>query len=266
MPEGDSIYKIAVFLDERLRDRLVRGVQLHPAFGASSGPRHVSRVGSEGKHLYLTFDDGVQLRSHLGMYGSWHRYRPASPWRKPARQASIVVETERMNYVCFNAKEVQWLRLRGFERADRGNRLGPDLIRDFPEIDDILCRIAALLAPDTLIVDVLLDQRVAAGIGNVYKSELLFLESQSPLQRLRHVQPQQIAALYRRAAELLGENVGGGPRTTRANFDKLGRLWVYGRANLPCLRCGAPIQRSSLGGNPRSTYWCAGCQPEDRRG
>jgi endonuclease VIII len=263
VPEGDTIHKIAVFLDEQLRDRQVQRVQLRPVFGASSGPRQVLKVSSEGKHLFVTFDDGVQLRSHLGLYGSWHRYRRGEGWRKPTRQASIVIETESTEYVCFNAKEVQWLRVHGFPRVDQGNRLGPDLIKDGARMDDILRRVDALLSPDTAVVDLLLDQRIAAGIGNVYKSEVLFLERQSPGQRLRDLQPDIISALYRRASLLLRENLGGGRRTTRDNRDRRGRLWVYGRFELPCLCCGAPIRRARLGVNPRSTYWCEICQRED---
>ena len=237
-------------------------VRLRPAFGASCGPCQVAGVSSEGKHLFVNFDDGMQLRSHLGMYGSWHRYRRGEGWRKPMRQASIVIETERMDYVCFNAKEVQWLRARGFRRVDQANRLGPDLIKDGARTDEILHRIDALLSPDTTAVDLLLDQRIASGIGNVYKSEVLFLERQSPHLRLRDLQPETIMALYRRASLLLRENLGGGPRTTRDNLDRRGRLWVYGRFDLPCLCCGESIQRASFGVNPRSTYWCGSCQGE----
>jgi len=261
LPEGDTIHKIAVFLDEALGGRQVLAVRLRPGLGASTGPRRVLGVGSEGKHLFVTFDDGVQLRSHLGMYGSWHRYRRGEPWRKPARQASLVIETEDRSYVCFNAKEVQWLRVRGFERADRGNRLGPDLIRDLPEPADLVRRARALAGPGTGIVDLLLDQRVAAGIGNVYKSEVLFLEGCSPFLTLAQLDDALLAACYRRAAQLLSDNLGGGPRATRSDMDGRGHLWVYGRVGLPCLRCGAPVGRRRLGEMPRSTYWCDLCQP-----
>ena len=261
MPEGDTIHKLAVFLDEELRGSLVQRIELRPVFGASSGPRRVNRVSSEGKHLYFTFDDGMQLRTHLGMYGSWHRYRPGEPWRKPARQAAVVIAAERAVYVCFSAKEVQWLHRQGFARADRTARLGPDLIQDPIDPSELLRRVDFLLEPETMVVDLLLDQRIAAGIGNVYKSEVLFLERQSPLNRRCDLNDVTLLALYRRAALLLGENLGGGPRATRANLDGHGHLWVYGRRGLPCLRCGSPVQRGTLGLQPRSTYWCPACQP-----
>jgi endonuclease-8 len=195
------------------------------------------------------------------MYGSWHRYRPGQPWRKPARQASIVIVGADADYVCFNAKQVQWLKQLGFARADQANRLGPDLIREPFDADRILARAKALLSSSTLIVDLLLDQRLAAGIGNVYKSEILFVEGRSPMLRLQDLSNDALASLYWRAAELLRDNLGGGPRTTRKAFDEKGPLWVYGRFARPCLRCATPIRRASLGVNPRSTYWCPACQP-----
>jgi endonuclease-8 len=91
------------------------------------------------------------------------------------------------------------------------------------------------------------------------------LEQISPFVRVRDLGDHGIIALYRRAAQLLGENLGGGPRTTRKNLDRRGRLWVYGRADLPCLRCATQVERVMLGTNPRSTYWCAGCQDPEAR-
>jgi endonuclease-8 len=224
------------------------------------GGRLVERVSSEGKHLFLSFADGTQLRSHLGMYGAWHSYPRGAPWRKPRRQASLVVSTEQTDYVCFNAKEVQWLRLHGFRRVDQGGRLGADLIRDGLDPDELLRRIRAFCTPGTLLVDLLLDQRIAAGIGNVYKSEVLFLEWQPPSRQVGRLDDAPLVALYQRAGTLLSENVGGGARTTRFTAGGGGNLWVYGRRDLPCWRCGTPVRRGDLGARPRSTYWCPCCQ------
>jgi endonuclease-8 len=110
------------------------------------------------------------------------------------------------------------------------------------------------------LVDLLLDQRIAAGIGNVYKSELMFLAGCAPNWTLSEANDDMLLALYAQAATLLKANLGGGPRTTRRNDDGHGHLWVYGRAGQPCLRCGASIRRGLLGCRPRSTYWCDGCQ------
>jgi endonuclease-8 len=265
MPEGDTIHKLAAYLDAALAGALVCAIRLHPAFGPSVGARRLLRAASEGKHLFLTFDDGTELRSHLGMYGAWHRYPRGAPWRKPRRQASIVLSTAADDFVCFNAKEVQWLRVHGFARADQAARLGADLIRDGLTAAELLRRLRHFSAPQTPLVDVLLDQRIAAGIGNVFKSEVLFLQRQAPGQRLADLDDAALLGLYRSAQALLGENLGGGARTTRFAGDGRGRLWVYGRRDLPCLRCGTPVRRALLGRQPRSTYWCPRCQALPRR-
>ncbi|MBK1705320.1 DNA-formamidopyrimidine glycosylase family protein [Halochromatium glycolicum] len=262
MPEGDTITKVARFLDSALAGRQVARILLHPALGASSGPAEIERISAQGKHLYVTLGDGRVLRSHLGLYGSWHRYRPGEPWRRPARQAAIRVLAEDWEYVCFNAKEVEWLTQQGFRLADQRARLGHDLISESIEPAQLAQRARRMLEPKTLVVDVLLDQRLAAGIGNVYKSEVLFIERVSPLSCLGQLSDERLLGLYHRAAVLLAANLGGGPRTTRTARDRRGHLWVYGRSGQTCLRCGEErIQRGILGAQPRSTYWCGSCQP-----
>jgi endonuclease-8 len=265
MPEGDTITKVARFLDQALAGRPVWRIELHPSFGRSCGEAGVETVQAHGKHLYLHLTDGRVLRSHLGLYGSWHRYRRGERWRKPRRQAAIRLEADGWDYVCFNAKEVEWLHADGFRLADQRARLGRDLIHEPLAPADALTRARRLLAPTAPLVDLLLDQRVAAGIGNVYKSEVLFLESCWPLLPVEALSDEALRRLFERAAELLAENLGGGPRTTRRARDRRGHLWVYGRRDQPCLRCGTGlIQRALVGKEPRSTYWCPRCQPADQ--
>jgi endonuclease VIII len=163
-------------------------------------------------------------------------------------------------YVCFNAKDVELMRSAGFESRDQRRRLGPDLTREAPEAERIRGRALALNPPDLPLVDLLLDQRIACGIGNVYKSEVLFLTRRPPLLHLEALSPQDFADLYGTAARLLRRNLAGGPRITREIPDGRGPLWVYGRAGLRCLVCETPVRRERLGRNPRSTYWCPGCQ------
>lgn len=261
MPEGDTVRKLAAALAPalagcRLRDLYVKRLDAKPLIG-----RRVTAVRSRGKHLYFEFDSGAILRSHLGLYGSWHSYGIGEVWQKPRRQAWIVAETERRQFVCFNAKEVEILRKGGFRLVDQVNRLGPDLTGSGLDLEQVRTRAGELVAPATLLVDLLLDQRVAAGIGNVYKSEVLFLERQNPLRPYSTLTPQSVRALYGRAAGLLRRNLGGGPRVTRFVPDGRGELWVYGRAGLPCLACGETVRCDRFGVIPRSTFWCPGCQP-----
>jgi endonuclease-8 len=267
MPEGDTIAKVAGFLDAALAGQRVEGILLHPAFGPSSGAVCIEQIDAHGKHLYIRLAEGWVLRTHLGLYGSWHRYRPDEPWRRPPRQAALRVLAEDWEYVCFNAKEVEWLAGQGFRLADQCARLGRDLIREPLEPTQWVAHARGLLPPATWAVDVLLDQRVAAGIGNVYKSELLFIARVWPLTPLGRLQDDLLIGLYEQAGKWLSANLGGGPRTTRTAPDRRGRLWVYGRAGQACLRCGeGRIRRAPMGVRPRSTYWCEQCQAEPAPG
>lgn len=262
MPEGDTVYTLAQTLGPWLKDRRltaawVRGQALPSVAGCL-----VIGVTSRGKHLFIDLEGGHSLRNHLGLYGSWHRYRHDDSWLKPRRQASLVLDIGDRVYVCFNAREVELMHTRGFRALDQRNRLGPDLTREGVEPERLRGRALELLRADTPIVDLLLDQRVAAGIGNVYKSEVLFITRRSPLLRLHDLCHSDFFELYSTAGCLLKKNLCGGPRRTRWPDDGRGLLWVYGRAGLPCLTCGATIQRGLLGGHPRSTYWCPGCQAD----
>lgn len=264
MPEGDTVHKLAAELRRRLLGATLQDVRLRRLQPGSLRGARVTDVSAKGKHLFLDTDAGLSLRSHLGMYGSWHSYRPGEPWRKPERQADIVLVTVQGLFVCFNARETEILSKDGFRHRDAHHRLGPDLIDAAVQVEGLPSRARGLLAPDALLVDVLLDQRVACGIGNVYKSEVLFMEGQPPERRLAETTDQVLAALYRQAAGLLRKNLGGGPRVTRRVADGRSNLWVYRRRSLPCLRCGAEVEGADLGRILRSTYWCPSCQKTGR--
>lgn len=265
MPEGDTIHKLAAALVPRLvGERIVRARLRH----LDAGPlleRCVVAVHAHGKHLFIALDNGLALRSHLGMYGSWHHYGRDEPWRKPQRQASIVLVTAAEVLVCFNARELEWVQSASIRQRNLSNRLGPDLLDADLDLDRVLQRAYEFLEPETPFCDLLLDQRVAAGIGNAYKSELMFLLCGHPLTPLRRLTAAQLRAVYGQAAQLLRRNIGGGPRITRWVVDGGSRHWVYGRAGEACFVCEQPIQRRLLGCDQRSTYWCQRCQPSANR-
>jgi endonuclease-8 len=264
VPEGDTIYAVCQLLSAELTGAGPVRVRLRRLDAGVLCGRTIVRLWSKGKHLFMGFDNGLVLRSHLGLYGSWHRYAPGEPWRKPEWQASVVVEDGAQVFVCFNAREVELLADRGFPLADAQHRLGPDLTREAPDAGELARRARTLLDPGLPLADLLLDQRVASGIGNVYKCEVLFLEGRHPLETLRDTPDRALAGLYAQARDLLGRNLAGGPRVTRFVDDGRGRLWVYGRHGEPCLRCGETLRRERLGFNPRPTWWCPGCQPPAR--
>ena len=164
MPEGDTIYKIAAAMRARLSGATIRKAWSHTHQTQTLAERRIKDVYAHGKHLFIALEGGFLLRSHLGMYGSWHRYRPSETWRKPKRQASLALWTDREVFVCFNALEVEYLRADGIRSRNLSQRLGPDLLAPEIELDDILRRAREFVDPESPLVDVLLDQRVACGI------------------------------------------------------------------------------------------------------
>ena len=149
--------------------------------------------------------------------------------------------------------------------------LGPDLLADEFDQDEAFQRVRA--RPSEPIADVLLNQRVLAGIGNVYKSEVLFACGVDPFARVQQLSDEHIHTLLSTARKFLRANVTEGlaamttylgfRRTTRQD-DPSARLWVYGRVNEPCRRCGTPVLIDKRGTNARLTYWCPSCQVTGR--
>jgi len=259
MPEGDTIHQIAATLRPYLSGKMLLEAAVgREAEGRLAGSR-VEEVFAHGKHLFLVLSRGVVVRSHLGMHGTWHVYRPGEAWRKPASQASLVLRTERHVLVCFDAKEVEVMRREGLRMRDALRRLGPDLLADEVDLDEVVRRAGELCGPDAAVVDVLLDQRPASGIGNVTKCEALFLAGVHPGKRLGELGDAGARRLFATARELLRANRDGGPRRTREGDPP---HWVYERSGKPCLRCGTRLAYAKLGRDLRGTTWCPTCQPE----
>lgn len=276
MPEGDTIYKLAAVLAPALEGRPLARLWTRDRgdVAALIGAR-VERVEARGKHMLITFGSGPRvqerwvLRVHLGMHGRW--YRDAPPAAGVARvptggNRSIVLASDRDVLVCYRAAQVELRRAGDLVLERRLQRLGPDLLAPTTELSSIVARARSLVDPGREAGDILLDQRVAAGIGNVYKSEVLFLERIHPRRRLATLGDEDLLGLYRTAAELLRSNTGPGWRATTGTLrgsrrrPDTSRVWVYRRAGLPCLRCGTFIERIVQGDMARSTYWCPSCQ------
>ena len=264
MPEGDTIATSAQTLAGVLVGRTVTGLRSVVA-GVEGRARTlgvagstVAAVESRGKHLLIRFSTGAVLRTHMRMTGSWHLYRVGSRWQKPARLARVVLEAGDVVAVCFSVPEVELLSAGEATRHAGLERLGPDLLDEAFDEVEALARLRA--AGDRSIADALLDQSIAAGIGNVYKSEVLFLERVSPFDAVAHLDDDTLRRLLLTARSLMRQNVGTGRRRT-TNGSQASALWVYDRAGRPCARCGTTIRRSLQGEHARSTYWCATCQP-----
>jgi endonuclease-8 len=255
MPEGDTLHRTAT----RLRPALVGRPVVR--FAAPRLVGEVPRVGtviavveSVGKHLLVRFDGGLVLETHLRMTGSWHLYRVGERWQRGAHLARVELEVPEWVAVCFSAPVVRTWR----GGADEPTlRLGPDLCRPDADLDVALHRMADLPDPAADIADVLLDQRVVSGIGNVFKSEVLWACHLDPFAPLAAVDLATRRQLLVTAAAQLRANLGSGPRSTLPG----GGLAVYGRHKRPCPRCTTLVRMVHRGEHARSTYWCPSCQP-----
>lgn len=272
MPEGDTVFRTARTLDRALADRVVTGFDTRVSSLAivdRRAPlvgRTVAGVDARGKHLLMAFSGDLVLRTHLRMHGSWHIYRPGERWRAPARDARIVLSTSEWVAIAFNVIDAELLTAGEVLRHARLSALGPDLLGEAPDLGEARARVCATGAVH--IADALLAQQAVAGIGNVYKSELLFLLGVYPFTPVVDVPDETIDALLARARQLLRLNaeessfadVRRAGRVTTGRLNPREALWVYGRAGRPCFRCGsAVVSRSETGG--RRTYWCPSCQP-----
>jgi endonuclease-8 len=265
VPEGDTLHRTA----NRLRPALAGATLTRFEAPRLRGDRpvagvEISSVEAVGKHLLIHFADGLTLRTHLGMPGSWHLYPEGARWRKPRHLLRALVAVPGWEAVCFSAPQVETYRPAhpggaiGTGRDPIGH-LGPDLCTPDPDLDEALRRFGALPEPGTTIAEVLLDQRVAAGIGNVYKSELLHRCRVDPFVDAALVPEPVRRQLLAAANRLLLHNLTTTRRTTVAG--PTGSVAVYGRARRPCPRCGTPVRMDRHGSLNRSTYWCPACQP-----
>jgi endonuclease-8 len=262
VPEGDTLYKTAARLKPALQGHRLTRFEAERLIGDRPPlGTVVELVEARGKHLLIHFEGGLVLRTHLRMTGSWHVYRERERWRKPAYLARVVVGTDSgWVGVCFQAPVVETYHRAGRE-PDALASLGPDLCLPGSLADDVLDQIVVragqLAVAGTTLGEALLDQRIAAGIGNVYKSEACFAVGIDPATPIESVTDDQRRRIWSVAARQLQANLGQAERRTHP-----AGLAVYGRRGQPCHRCGTPIRMTRHGDLARSTYWCPRCQPQ----
>jgi endonuclease-8 len=255
MPEGDSYARAARRVGAALSGATIVGIAgSAPAirrWSAKILDSRVTDVRSRGKRLLITFDCGITISGHLGMNG---RVQVGAGVRRPGSE-SLLLQTS-THHVVFQGARVDADRAAVMEA--KLARLGPDLLDPAFRADQSR---AKLFPRDRTVSELLLDQRVVAGIGNVFKNETLFLERINPATLVGQLSPDQIDALIERARRLLVANSGRSTRSTSGLPGPKGRNWVYDRAGLPCRRCGQAICQVMVGEPLRVTYWCPHCQP-----
>ncbi len=249
MPEGDVLFRTAATLQKWLAGREVTAAT---TTAAPMVGRSVAKVEANGKHLLMHFDSGHVLHTHLRMTGSWHVYGVGERWQRPERQAKVSVICGERVAVCFNAPIVELLAPGGERSHPSLSNLGPDVL-DLPLDVEEIRRRARSRPPTTALGELLLDQRVVAGIGNIWRCESLFLERRNPWVPTSSLTDRELDALVGTAHRIMRRNLG--PFTGRQ------QAWVYRRAARPCRRCATRIRSRAQGEQARTAYWCPTCQP-----
>jgi len=314
MPEGDTIYRTARALEKALGGKVVTGFETGFAKLASVNDdspvvgRTVEKVEARGKWCLIFFSGDLILVSHMLMSGSWHVYRVGEKWFMPRSKMRVVITVRRtasassdslaenavrgfpaemtnkesgegFQAVLFNAQVAEFHTSRSLERSSQVPKLGPDVLAGEFSVD---AGVAALRerkrthANDEIAV-VLLNQRVIAGLGNVYKSEVAFAAGVNPFRRMSTITEAEMVAMVEASLKWMKANVldgvgprgetgegivtYSGPRRTTHAMDRSDRTWVYGRQGMECRRCGTAVMMRKQGEQVRSTYWCPQCQP-----
>jgi endonuclease-8 len=264
VPEGDTIFRAAATLRRALLQQIVTAARNRvdaPALDQLVGSQIVN-IEARGKHLLIHFASTLALHSHMGMTGAWHVYRPGQSWYKPERQAAVMLQTAHTTCVCFSPKTIELLTAAELRRHRYLGRLGPDLLAVDLERDERLWNKIEQrfrVANNRPIGTAIMDQTIVCGVGNVYKSEVLFQCRIDPFARVSTLDTATLRAMLSTAQKLMARNLSGLPRKTRFGADGV-RLWVYGRHGEHCLVCGETIQMRRQGDLGRSTYWCPECQ------
>ena len=283
MPEGDTIFRAARMLHRALAGKTV--TQFESVFpkltrvheDAPITGRTIESVSARGKHILMSLGapstpsvrsgERLILRTHMRMNGSWHIYRPGERWQRPRIGMRILIATSDFVAVGFTIPVAEWLDAGALPRHDELRRLGPDLLAEQFDQGEAFARLRPKRTES--IADALLNQRVMAGIGNVYKSEVLFACGINPFVAVECLSDDQLNCLIATARKFLRANVTEGlaAMTTYTGFRRTTRrdapgerLWVYGRAGEPCRRCDTPIRIDRRGRDARLTYWCPTCQ------
>ena len=255
MPEGDTLARTAATMNRWLAGREITAatsrVEGFPANHLVG--RRIDSVDAWGKNLMICLDDDQVVHTHLRMTGSWHVYPAGQPWRRPERQARLTLTCGDRLAVCFNAPVVELLRPGAAGRHPALANLGPDVLVEPLDLAEVRLR-ARAGPPDRPLGELLLDQRVIAGIGNIWRCEALFVEGHSPWTPLSAVTDGQLDALVSTAGRLMQASVQS--RTGAPEHRS-----VYRRAGQPCPRCRTPVKSRRQGEQARTAYWCPTCQP-----
>ena len=273
MPEGDTIFRAARTLQRALSGQVITAfaTQLSQLDAvdrrAPISGRTINDVCARGKHLLMSLSGDLILRTHMRMHGSWHIYRPGERWRARRSDARIVLTTAAWVAIAFKVSDAEFLTTAELSRHARLTALGPDVLSE--SFDPVEARRRLRETPARHVADAILRQQSMAGLGNVFKSEILFLCGLDPFAPVAGVSDEMLDCLIDRGRALMrlnvreGTRIDGRGRNTTGRLNPAERLWVYGRTRQPCFTCGTAIS-SANETDGRRTYWCPTCQTGSR--
>jgi endonuclease-8 len=252
--EGDTVIRMARRIEGAFEGRSIVGADapnprspLRSSTGRLKG-RSLERTETHGKHLILHFGDDLALHAHMGMSGSWHVYRQGQRWNRPRRSAWLVFDLGGVDLAEFGGPTLRLVRPVELRRDSRLALLGPDILGGPEAVDAAAANVAA--AGDVELGDALLNQRLVAGIGNIFKSEACFEAGLDPWRPVESFSREQIESVMEIAAAQMERGVETGRRPGR----------IYRKTRERCPRCSGRIRSRGQGDDNRTTYWCPSCQ------
>ncbi len=253
VPEGDTLKFVALALRPLVGSRVeATGSARVEPIARAIDRRVVQRVESRGKHLLVWFEDDRILHVHLRLSGLIDVHPHGRPWRRARHRAWLTLTDDAIEVVFFDGPVIELLQAASLSLHPVLRRLGPDPLGSNFDVGDVVARMLAT-APDRAIADVLGDQRVIAGIGNVWKSEICFHCEINPWTPVGTLAPSDFQRIASAAATALRSQIASG---------RHGRpRGVYGQTGRPCPRCATSISSAPQGEGARRTYWCPSCQP-----
>lgn len=224
----------------------------------------VELVEARGKHMEVTWDDGLVLDTHLKGRSEWHVYRQGAPWRASWKQLRASIQTDDWVAICFGSSLIETYRQPDRQRHPGRGRLGPDIQSHTADLAEVVDLLLSYPVPDARLRDALVDQHVMQGVGNVYRCEVLWAAELSPWTYVADLTHHDAVLIVNTVARMVRANTNRVRRATTTLTP--GGLAVYGRCGQGCIRCHDTIESRPVGGNGRMLYWCPGCQIRlDRR-
>ena len=222
------------------------------------GPAPVERsviesITVKGREILVQWDDGIVLSTALRFSGEWHLYRADEMWRRETYRARVVIEVDGWVAVCFDAPIVETYRQPDRKRHPQSGGVGPNISQPKTDLSGCTQRLLDYRYGDAMIADVLMDESVVSGLGNVARSEALWAVGLSPYAKMADLSYEDCAVLIETASRIVQSDHENSPA-------------VYGRNGQQCVRCRGTIEFKTIGNPRRNLYWCPECQGRlDRR-